>query len=313
MQAERSRIAIAVLAGPTGVGKTRVAIELCRRLGAEIVGADSVQVYRGFDLGSCKPTAAELRGVRHHLIDVLEPGEAIDAARYAELADAAIDDVIARGARPLVVGGTGLWLRALLRGLLELPKVDPTLRAQLEREWHERGAAAMHSRLAEIDPRSAQAVHPSDMVRVVRALEVHAQTGRALGELRAAHALGQPRYRALALVLDTALERWREAIARRTRAMFAQGFLDEVRSLIARHGADVRALRSVGYRQAALGLQQGQDATEIERQVTRATRLYGRRQRNWFRAEPGFDLRLDPEALLSSPAFDTLATHLTRG
>jgi tRNA dimethylallyltransferase len=310
VQAQNEQSAILVLAGATGVGKTRVAIELCKRLGGEIVGADSVQIQRGLDVGSCKPTADELQGVAHHLLDVLEPTESIDAARYALLADAAIADVVARGGVPVVVGGTGLWLRALLRGLLVLPPVDRELRAELERAWHRDGAEPMHRKLGEVDPRSAAAIHRSDMVRVVRALEVHAQTGLALGELRAAHARGEPRYRALMLVLDLPKEQWRTAIAERARGMFERGLVEETRALIARYGADLRALRSVGYRQVALGLQQGSELSEIELQVVHATRLYGKRQRNWFRGEPGVDLRLDPSAALGPPALEAMRAHL---
>jgi tRNA dimethylallyltransferase len=156
--AERNQTTIVVLAGPTGVGKTRVAIELCKRFGGEIVGADSVQVYRGFDIGSSKPSGEDLAGISHHLLDILSPEQPIDAARFAALADAAIDEIVARGRVPFVVGGTGLWLRALLRGLLQLPAVDSALRARLEQQWHQLGASELHRRLHEVDPRTASVV-----------------------------------------------------------------------------------------------------------------------------------------------------------
>jgi tRNA dimethylallyltransferase len=304
---------IVVIAGPTGTGKTRVAVELCRMFGGEIVGADSVQVYRGFDVGSNKPSAGELRGVRHHLLDVVEPTDAIDAARYAALADAAIADVAARGMVPFVVGGTGLWLRALLRGLVSVPEVDHELRAALERAWFERGAEALHAELSAVDPRTAARVHPSDRVRVVRALEVYAQTGSALGELRAAHASGAPRYRSLMFAIDVAQAPWREAIAARAHAMFARGFVDEVRGLLARFGPGLNALRAVGYRQVAAGLASGAAAAEIEAQVVRATRLYGKQQRNWFRTEPSVDARIDAGTMLDAPAVERIRGHLRGG
>jgi tRNA dimethylallyltransferase len=288
-----------------------VAVELCRRLGGEIVGADSVQVYRGFDIGSGKPSIAELSRVRHHLVDILEPDETIDAASFAALADAAIDDISTRGRVPVVVGGTGLWLRALLRGLLQLPAVEPALRARLEQEWLERGALAMHERLREIDPRSASTVHASDRLRVVRALEVHSQTGQPLGELRAAHALGRPRYRALTLVLDLPPAGWREAIAERARGMFARGWVAEVEGLLARHGPALKPLRSVGYRQIAAGLQDGSGHDEIEHRVVQATRLYGKRQRNWFRTDPSVDLRVHVDVALEGAMLETLRDHLS--
>jgi tRNA dimethylallyltransferase len=300
---------IVALVGPTGVGKTAVAVGLCEQLGGEIIGADSVQVYRGFDIGSNKPSAEELRGVRHHLLDVLAPDEEIDAARYARLADLAIAEVSARGKLPVVVGGTGLWLRALLRGLVELPAVDAQLRAQLEREWDERGAELMHARLREVDPHSASRVHPSDRLRVVRALEVHAQTGRALGELRAAHALGAPRYPAHVIALDVPMAHWRNAIAARTRAMFERGFVAEVQGLIERHGQDARALRAVGYRQVVEGLAADQAHEEIERRVIAATHTYARRQRTWFRSDPSVSERLAPNQVLTPTLLERLRAH----
>jgi tRNA dimethylallyltransferase len=297
---------IVALVGPTGVGKTAVAVGLCEQLGGEIIGADSVQVYRGFDIGSNKPNAEELRGVPHHLIDVLEPDEEIDAARFARLADAAIAEVTARGKLAIVVGGTGLWLRALLRGLVELPAVDAALRARLEREWDERGAEPMHARLREVDPRSASRVHPSDRLRVVRALEVHAQTGHALGELRAAHALGAPRYPARVIALDLPVSHWRNAVAARTRAMFARGFVAEVQGLLARYGPHTRALRAVGYRQVAEGLAAGAAPDAIEAHVLAATHTYARRQRTWFRSDPSVDERMAPNEVLTASTLHRL-------
>ena len=303
---------IVVVAGATAVGKTRAALELCRRFGGEIVGADSIQIYRGFDIGSAKPSAAELGSVPHHLLDVLEPDQPIDAASYAKLADRAIVEIAARGRVPFVVGGTGLWLRALLRGLLELPPVDPRLRAGLEQRWRDGGADALYARLREVDPRSADAIHASDMLRVVRALEVHAQTGQPLGELRAAHALGRPRHRALMLVLDLPAPVWNDAVRARVRTMFERGFVAEVEGLLARYGSAPKPLRSVGYRQIAEGLTRGEALDAIERQVVRATRIYGRRQRNWFRTDPSVDLRATPSEALEPPLHERIRAHLAQ-
>jgi tRNA dimethylallyltransferase len=275
-------------------------VTLCEALGGEIVGADSVQVYRGLDIGSGKPSADELRAVPHHLIDVLEPTERLDAARYAALADEVIASVHERGRVPVVVGGTGLWLRALLRGLVALPPVDPELRARLERSFAERGGEQIHAELARLDPLTAARVHPSDMVRIVRALEVHAQTGRPLGELRREHALGAPRYPAHTIELELPLPQWRARVAERTERIFEAGFVAEVRGLIERHGAGLRALRAVGYRQVAEGLAAGRGEAEMKPRVLSATLVYGRRQRNWFRSDPSVSERL-PAAQVTSP------------
>lgn len=310
---------VLVLAGPTGVGKTQTAVALCRRLGGEIVGADSVQIYRGFDIGAAKPTPQELSGVRHHLIDTLEPDEPVDAARYAALADAAIAEIDGRGRVPIVVGGTGLWLRALLRGLLELPPVDAGLRAQLTEAWKTRGATAMHEQLAVLDPKSAQAIHPNDQLRVIRALEVHAQTGEPLGELRAQHALGLPRYRARVWALDLPRAHFADAIRRRAQAMWEVGWLEEVRQLNARFGARARALGAVGYRELVAHLETyPSDAAppaavaETLAAVVRATLGYAKRQRTWFRGEPYVDRWLEPMEAQREAAIAELGRFLGR-
>lgn len=289
---------VLVVSGPTAAGKTEVALALARRFGGELIGADSVQVYRGFDLGSAKPTREELGGIPHHLIDVVDPDEAIDAARYAELADAAIADVSARGRVPIVVGGTGLWLRALLRGLVALPTPDPLVRAALEAEADEIGPPALHARLAGIDPRAASAIHPNDRLRIVRALEVHAQTGEPLGELRAKHALGTPRHDALVLLIDRPRDEMAARMEARTASMLARGLVDEVRALLARWGPDVRAMDAVGYKEVRAFLAAEIDETALAPAITRATKIYARRQRTWW----GHDadaIRGAPDAVLA--------------
>jgi tRNA dimethylallyltransferase len=289
-----------VVTGPTASGKTHVAIELARALDGELVGADSVQVYRGFDIGSSKPTPRELGAIRHHLIDVCEPNEELDAAEYAALADRAITEIRARGRVPIVVGGSGLWLRALLRGLVALPKVDPVLREALHAEARERGSEALHQKLCEVDPIAAARIHPRDEVRIVRALEVLQQTGKPLGTLRAEHALGAPRYDALRVVLDLPNDLLHERIRLRTDEMFALGFLDEVRRLLARHGSTPRALASVGYREVVSHLTAGVPLSDTVEAVARATRIYARRQRTWLKSEPG-ERWTAPPAVVSSP------------
>ena len=223
-------IRLCVVAGPTASGKTALAVALARRLGGEIVNADSQQVYRGLDVGTAKPTAEERAAAPHHLVDVAEPGEGMDAARFAALADAAIADVAGRGRFPIVAGGTGLYLRALLHGVVPAPGRDPALRARLEDEAARLGRPALHARLTAIDPAAAARILPNDLVRIVRALEI-AAGGRLPSELHAEHAFREDRYDAVLLALDPPRPELHARIDARVREMFAGGLLEEARAL----------------------------------------------------------------------------------
>lgn len=299
-----------VIAGPTATGKTGAAIDLARRLGGELVGADSVQVYRGFDIGSAKPSRDELGEIRHHLIDVIDPDEEIDAADYARRADAALREIRERGRLPIVVGGTGLWIRALLRGLVDLPPVDPEIRERLEESVRRAGAPALHARLAEVDPATAAAVHPNDALRIVRALEVYEQTGTPLGELRKEHALGAPRYRAAFIVIDMERAAHDALIETRARDMVERGWIDEARALRRRWGDDVRPFGSVGYREILMHLRDGLPIDETLRQIRKSTRTYAKRQRTWFRGEPGVSWWSDRETLAAPRTLERIAKDL---
>jgi tRNA dimethylallyltransferase len=288
-----------VVTGPTASGKTALAIELARRFGGELIGADSMQVYRGFDVGSSKPDAAELAGVPHHLLDVRDADQPLDAAEFAQLADAAIAEVRGRQALPIVVGGSGLWLRALLRGLVPVPPVDAELRARLEARADALGAPAMHARLAEVDALAAAEIHPNDRLRILRALEVFEQTGTAMGSLRAAHALGAPRFRTLRIVMELDPTELARRIEVRTEQMIARGFADEVRALVARHGRDARPLGAVGYREMVEHVCDAVPLDETIRRINRSTRIYARKQRTWLNNEPGDVWRARSEEVLA--------------
>ena len=294
---------VLVIAGPTATGKTAVAVDIAQRLRGELVGADSVQVYRGFDIGSAKPGEEELRGTTHHLIDILDPDEEIDAAEYARRADLAIGEILSRGKLPIVVGGTGLWIRALMRGLVDVPPVDPDVRARFEAKAGAVGSAALHAELRMVDPLTADAVHPNDQFRIVRALEVYEQTGVPLGELRRRHALGAPRYGGLFVVLDRAIDAHHTAITKRVDQMLEAGWVDEVRALRAQWGDQVKAFGSVGYREALAHVNEQVTLEETRRQIVKATRVYARRQRTWFRGEPGVDWRANADELRSQAGF----------
>ncbi len=270
------------IVGPTASGKTALAVALAERLGGEIVSADSVQVYREFDLGSGKPSDDELARAPHHLVSVLGPLEPIDAAAWAERASSVIDDVRRRGRVPIVCGGTFLWVKALLHGLARAPAASPELRQRLREIAEREGRAALHERLRSVDPASASRLHRNDLVRVGRALEVWELTGKALSAWQAEHAFAPVRHRARLLALGLEPEALTTRIRARVRAMLASGWVDEVASLRARGCDGARAMGSVGYAQVRAHLAGELPAEELEAAVVRATRVFARRQRTWL-------------------------------
>jgi tRNA dimethylallyltransferase len=276
-----------VIAGPTASGKTAQAIRIAKRVGGEIVSADSQQVYRSFDIGTAKPSAAELAEVRHHLIDVAEPSEDFSAARFQALADAAIADISGRGKRVVVAGGTGLYLRILLHGVVPAPPADPALRAALEEEAERNGREGLWRRLEAVDPESAARVHKTDLVRIVRALEIHALTGTPASALRREHGFAQERYPYQMFVLDPPREALYAAIDARTRGMFEQGLVEEVRSLLSRGLGGAAPMGSVGYAQALDHVEGRLSLDAAIEGAARETRRYAKRQLTWFRREPG--------------------------
>ncbi|BDG06365.1 tRNA dimethylallyltransferase [Anaeromyxobacter oryzae] len=281
-------IRVLVVAGPTASGKTALAVALARRLGGEIVNADSQQVYRGLDVGTAKPTAEERAAAPHHLLDVAEPGEGMDAARFTALADAAIAEIAARGRLPIVAGGTGLYVRALLHGVVAAPGRDPALRARLEAEAAALGRPALHARLAALDPAAAARIRENDLVRIVRALEI-AAGGRRPSELHAEHAFQPDRYAATLLALDPPRAELHARIDARVRAMFAGGLLDEARALLARFGGAIPPKLPIGYAEAAAALDGSLPLEEAIRRVQVAHRRYARRQVVWLRKERGVE------------------------
>jgi tRNA dimethylallyltransferase len=281
-------ISVVVLAGPTASGKTALAIELARRLGGEIVNADSQQVYRGLDVGTAKPTAQERAAAPHHLLDVADAGEGMDAARFGALADAAIEGIARRGRVPIVAGGTGLYLRTLLHGVAAAPGRDPALRSALEAEAAREGRAALHRRLALVDPAAAAKIAPNDLVRIVRALEI-AASGRTQSEVFAAHAFAPDRYRARLCALDPPREALHRRIEERVERMFEEGLLAEAEALLARFGGRLPPKLPIGYAEAAALVRGDLDRAEAIRRVQVAHRRYARRQVIWLRREPGVE------------------------
>ncbi len=290
---------LVTICGPTASGKTALAVELAEKLDAEIVSADSQQCYRGLDAGTAKPSPEERSRARHHLLDVADPEEQLDAARFVRLADAAVADISARGKRVIVAGGTGLWIRALLRGLLDAPGASPELRAALREDFERLGVPALHARLAEVDPGAAARILPNDRVRIERALEVHALSGRPLSELQREHRFAQARYEALLWFLDPPREVLGQRIEARTRRMFADGSLRRETEWLLSRGAS-KALKIIGYEEMAEALRTGNFAAAEERTKAR-TRQYAKRQRTWFARDAGDPLPwpIDSAALVA--------------
>jgi tRNA dimethylallyltransferase len=278
---------VVCLVGPTASGKSALGLDVAERLGAEIVSADSRQIYRRLDIGTAKPTAAERARVAHHCLDLVEPDVVFDAARWRAAAAEAIADIHRRGRVPLVIGGSGLYLRALLRGLCPAPPRAPALRAALEHMVAARGAPAAHRGLAAIDAAAAARIAPEDAVRIVRALEVGLATGVPLSGWQARHRFADAPYDALAIGLARAVDELDARIAARVRAMMAAGFLDEVRGLRRRGlGPEAPGLAAVGYREILTCLEGGLAPEAAADRITRATRRFAKRQRTWFRREP---------------------------
>ena len=274
---------VVAVVGPTATGKTTLAVALAHRLGGEVVNADSMQLYRGMDIGTAKPDAAERDGVPHHLLDVWHVRQTASVAEYRRLARAEIDRLRAAGAVPLLVGGSGLYLRAVLDELV-FPGTDPALRARLEAELAEAGAAALHARLARVDPAAAAAVLPSNGRRIVRALEVVELTG---GPFRARLPEPRPHYPAVVIGLDREPAELDRLVERRVARMWARGLVAEVEALAAdglREGPT--ASRALGYAQVLAQLDGELTADEARERTVRATRRFVRRQRSWFRRDP---------------------------
>lgn len=278
---------LTVITGPTASGKTGIAVELARRVGGEIVNADSQQVYRLFDIGTAKPSAEELAAVPHHLISVVEPLEPFSAAEYQRRADAAIADIASRGRPVFLVGGTGLYLRILLHGVVEAPGADPALRASLEALAAAEGREAVHHKLAAVDPETAAKLPTQDLVRIIRALEIHAQTGVPASRWRREHGFAPARYPFRMFVLEPPREQLYATINARTEALFAQGLVEETRELLARGYADAAPMRSVGYVQARAVVEGRMSREEALQDTAQQTRRYAKRQLTWFRKEPG--------------------------
>jgi tRNA dimethylallyltransferase len=287
--------------GPTAAGKSALALALARERRGEIVCCDSLQVYRGLDIGSAKATPEERAEVPHHMLDLVHPDQTFSAAEYSRRARAALESIAARGRLAVVAGGTGLYLRALLHGLFEGPARNDELRGRLERIAERRGDARLHLLLASVDPEAAVRISPRDRVRVVRALEVFRATRRTISEHHRAGADPLRGYDVFVVGLDPSREALRAAVERRAGQMLQAGLLAEVKGLLDRgYAPDLRPLRAIGYRQAVAVLRGEMADDEARRAIVAETMRYAKRQMTWFRHQTAAVWFAGPEPALAA-------------
>ena len=275
-----------VITGPTATGKTALGVALARLTDGEVVSADSMQIYRGMDVGTAKPTPAEMDGIPHHMLDVADPRENFSAARYAAMADRCVQDILRRGKRPILVGGTGLYIDGLLRGAdYAAAPSDPDARRAIEAEFDALGGEAFRQKLAAVDPQRAATLHPRDKKRLVRAWEVYALTGETISQHDERSRSVPDRYPARTVALDFAdRQTLYDRIDRRARAMFEAGLVQEVRALLdAGVDAGATAMQAIGYKEVAAYLAGTCSLNEAVDAVCRASRRYAKRQLTWLR------------------------------
>lgn len=279
-----SVIPLLVICGPTAAGKTGLALELRRHLPIEVISADSRQVYRWMDIGTAKATAAELALLPHHLIDVVDPDQTFSVADFIRLGRDAVSRIVRRGQLPVLVGGTGLYVDALLYGLVAAPPADPALRERLMEEEAAQGEGTLHRRLMEVDRALAERLPPRDLVRIVRALEVFILGGKPLSLLQQEQAAGESPYRPVFLGVDVERNELYRRIDARAAAMFAGGLLEETRNLVQRgYSSELKAMGTIGYREACRHLAGEIDLPTAVECTRQETRRYAKRQFTWFR------------------------------
>ena len=278
---------IIIICGPTGIGKTAAAVNLAQHFNGQIIGADSMQVYKYMDIGTAKPTVEEQNRVVHHMIDIVEPDEAFDAARYADLARAKISELNQQNITSFVVGGTGLYIKALLYGLFNAEVSDPDVRRRLKEEVEAHGIEYLHVRLDRLDPETARRLHPHDSYRILRALEVVETTGKPISRHHQEHGFLEQPFQSLKIGLNMDRTILYEGINARVDAMISAGFVDEVRDLLARgYAGGLKSMQSIGYRHMIDYIEGRLSWEECTRTLKRDHRRYAKRQLTWFNADP---------------------------
>jgi len=277
-----------VIVGPTAVGKSRIAVEVAKAFETEVLTADSRQVYRGMDVGTDKPVPEERQGVPHRLIDLVHPDESFNVGLYRRQAIDEIERLYRSCRIPLVVGGTGLYVRILLKGLCDAPQTDPIVRASLWREAEGQGYDRLYARLVDVDPVTAARLHPRDESKVIRALEVYQLSGRRMSEFQQEHGFAERPFSALIIGLNRDRDALYRRIEERIDWQLAHGLIEETRQLLAQgYQRTSAAMKGLGYRQVAEYLAGEYDVAEMVRRFKRDTRHFSKRQMTWFRKEPG--------------------------
>ncbi len=275
------------IVGPTAVGKTEIAIQLAQHLDAEIVSLDSRQIYRGMDIGTAKPTPEQQRAVPHHLIDCVDVDQTFSVAEYQRLADTAIAEIRERGKRTMAVGGAGLYFRGIIDGLFDGPGADAEIRAKLQREVDEHGNVALHERLRRCDPETANRVHPNNLVRVIRALEIYELTGKPISSLQQQWKMNEPRYPFRAFGLNMPRETLYQRIEERVNRMVEAGLIEEVKGLLDQGcPRNCVAMQSFGYKELIDYLDRNRTLDEAIALLKQNTRRFAKRQLTWFRNDP---------------------------
>lgn len=278
---------VVVIVGPTAVGKSRIAVEVAKAFETEVLTADSRQVYRGMDVGTDKPTPEERQGIPHRLIDLVGPDESFNAGLYRRQAIDEIERLYRDRRLPLVVGGTGLYVRTLLKGLCDAPPTDPIMRAALKQEAEDQGHDCLYARLVEVDPVAASRLHPRDESKVLRALEVYQLSGRRMSEFQQEHGFAERPFSTLMIGLNRDRDALYRRIEERIDWQLAHGLIEETKQLLDQgYQRDSAAMKGLGYRQVAEHLAGVYDSAEMVRRFKRDTRRFSKRQMTWFRKEP---------------------------
>lgn len=281
-----SKPKIVIIVGPTGVGKSAVAVRLALKFGGEIINADAMQVYRHLDIGTAKPTPEERQGVPHHLMDIVNPDEDFNASLFAGIAGEKIREITERGRAVFVAGGTGLYIKALTKGLFKGPGADPELRRQYRERAEQFGIAALHRELREKDPEAARRIHPNDTVRIIRALEIFDKIGESITGKQDAHGFSDEPYTVLKIGLAIDREELYDRINRRCRDMILRGLVREVEALLRMgYSEELKPMQALGYKQIVRLLRGQCDLEAALEDMMKETRRYAKRQLTWFRAD----------------------------